>query len=416
MKGSKIPHLIGFAALGWLFLIGFQVKWLKDSRDLIEQQFDQKVTMALCAAVGSLDSTEIQPFACGSQVADSPVSLLEQALENPAEMRTMLSDSVLRKALDESMRFYDIHLPYEVSISEPNSGSCNPASPYCCPIAPFAGDNAAQLLVFFPGKNIYLLKKMWAMLASSVFILLFILLVFVLTIRALIRQKRISQFNIDFFNNMAHEFKTPLTNIRLAMKRLVAKHPNLQADPYVEIVANEDEKLAGQIEGVLNLAKLENGDYIMRKERINLQELLGEVIREMDLQIKEAQGEVDMPALENVEILGDPFHLSRVFRNLIDNSLKYTEQQPKINIRSEIRDAGVAIIVEDNGVGISKANREIVFDKFQRIGNEMRHDQKGFGLGLAYVKMIMEKHKGKVQIFGDMQQGSKFELFLPNNA
>ena len=113
--------------------------------------------------------------------------------------------------------------------------------------------------IAFPGKNAYLLRETWWMLAMSVFILLFVLLVFVLALRSLIHQRRISQWNIDFFNNMAHEFRTPLTNISLAMQRLVKRNPSLRDDPFVEVIRKEDTKLGAQIDRVLGIAALDHG-------------------------------------------------------------------------------------------------------------------------------------------------------------
>lgn len=252
------------------------------------------------------------------------------------------------------------------------------------------------------------------MLASSIFILLFILLVFVLALRALIFQKRMSQWNIDFFNNMAHEFKTPLTNIRLATQRLVKKNPSLADDPYINVVRNEDAKLGEQIERVLNMATLGKGSPYLKQQKLDLQNVINDVVDQMQLQIHASQAMVTIhPSEEIYQVEGDLFHLSNAFRNLIDNALKYNDTVPAIDIHFERRDENIAMIFKDNGIGIARKNRELIFNKFHRVPQGNRHDRKGFGIGLSYVKMIIEDHRGSIKALNKSQDGSQFELILP---
>ena len=416
MKGYKIPHLIALAAIGWIFLIVFQAKWLKDSHNMIEEQFDQKVTMAMCAAVNALDSSS--HVSCGLDIAAMDLFAIEQnpSTEVPIAPTANPSEAEIKKALVESMAFYDIHLPFEIQLGNKSSSThCDPSSPYCCTLTPFnTNHDQAQLTVFFPGKSRYIFKQMWMMLASSLFILLFILGVFVWTLRALIKQRRITRFNVDFFNNMAHEFNTPLTNIKLALTRLISKNPDLKNDPYLSIIRKEDHKLSEQVEGVLNLARVENGNYQIHKKPIQIHALLLEVVKDMKLKVNDMNASIIIdPTIQNITVNGDSFHLAHAFRNLIDNALKYCNNQPVIEIIGKEHGSGYSLIFKDNGIGISKAHKKLIFKKFQRIGNNDKHDQKGFGLGLAYVQMIMKRHKGWIDVKSDLKSGSTFELFIP---
>lgn len=413
MKGVKIPHLIAIAALCWLVLISIQAKWIMDSRNLIEEQFDQKVSLALAAAIESLDST--------TQVACSSGGyLFEEAICEPAPSGAFArvtdknDQDELYSAVGEALAFYDIDVDYRVTIGASTAPSCDVASPYCCAINPFESSDPAVVSIEFPGKNAYLFKKIWWMLATSIFILLFILGVFTLAVRALIHQKRISEWNVDFFNNMAHEFKTPLTNISLAMQRLVKRNPSLRDDPFVDVVRREDAKLGSQIDRVLSIAALDHGGPYLKRQKLDLGELLRSMIEDMQLSIQESNANVTLHLPnEEIWIMGDRFHLLHAFKNLVDNALKYTDDTPVIDIRLQRNGSSITLSFEDNGIGISPQNREMIFKKFHRIPSGNRHDRKGFGLGLSYVKTIIEDHKGTIRALKRQQQGSQFELTLP---
>ena len=169
-----------------------------------------------------------------------------------------------------------------------------------------------------------------------------------------------------------------------------------------------------QVERVLQIAQLENGEYALEKEEIELTNLIQNVVEDMKLAIQNKGGVVRLIGFEHPQkIYGDALHLSNVFRNLIDNALKYNDLNPEIAIAVEDRSKGILLKFSDNGLGISKTNQEMVFEKFQRVGAGNNHSRKGFGLGLCYVKMIIEKHCGTIKLFSELNKGSRFELYLP---
>jgi len=172
--------------------------------------------------------------------------------------------------------------------------------------------------------------------------------------------------------------------------------------------------LIQQVERVLHIARLDNGDYALKNEPLNVKTLLHDVIEEMQMQIEEKKAIVSLQHIPDAfEIIGDKQHLTNVFRNLIDNALKYSEHPPVIDISARSEKDGILISFQDNGIGIPVSKSRLIFEKFQRIQDGQLDDQKGFGLGLAYVKRIVELHKGFIQLDCAVSEGSRFNVFLP---
>lgn len=380
-----------------LALIFIQVQWMRQSKELLEEGFNNRVKMALCLGVESLnDNTKIEVTAsCAKIDGVNDFNINE-----------------LNESVERALTFYDINLPYDLRIE---SGCEIKCSKFSCSVSPLAEDlNERQVAITFPTKDSYFLGKMSFMLVSSILILLFVVGVLWFTVATLIRQQRITDINVDFFNNMAHEFRTPLTSIKLAMNLMVKKSPQLKDNNYLNIIQRESKKLHKQVESVLHLAKIESGEYELKKEPVELQQLINRTIECMEMQINAKNAIVNFEhQAGDWTVEADSFHLGNAFRNLIDNALKYNENQPVINIYIKKDTQGIHVTFEDNGIGISKQNQAMIFNKFQRVKNGNRHDTKGFGLGLAYVKMIIERHKGVINIFSELKTGSRFDLILP---
>ena len=407
IKWNRIKTLTIASALAMIALIALQSKWLLHSKNLIEEQFNQKVSMALSMAVAELGHGDI---IC-TVPTPTPQCLPEFAILPPAT--SQIEEQSLRKVLDRILPFFDMPLDYEVAIHD-QASACGVNSPSCCSMDMVAGFEDNFLNISFPNRTQYVLKEMGLMIGASIVILLFISTLFWLTIYYLIQQRTIGERNKDFFNNMAHEFKTPLTNMQLAIRLLNKKEQHLADNKYLTIVDKEIHKLSHQVERVLEVSNLENGAYQLRLEALNLSRLLQEVLEEMNIQIQEQQAHIQLTIPPNLSIMGDAFHLKNAFRNLIDNALKYSQEAPEIYISYQQKEAGIVLLFQDNGIGISKANQQIIFDKFQRIGTGDLHNQKGFGLGLAYVKKVIDLHQGFIKIVSDLGKGSRFDLFLPH--
>jgi len=272
------------------------------------------------------------------------------------------------------------------------------------------------LHVFFPNLDSYLFKNIWLLLVVSLIFILAIIFSFYYILRTVILQKKSSEIKNDFINNMTHELKTPISTISLACEAL--SDPELSSienvkNRYIGIINAENKRLALLVEEVLQSAVLDKGDFKLKKEALNLEELLNDVIDKFSIQVKEKEGNVLMDAEPNLMINADKNHFSNVIYNLLDNALKYTRAVPEIKISAKKTGEMVRIGVHDNGIGISAENVKKVFDRLYRVPTGNVHNVKGFGLGLSYVKIIAERHGGRVYVESQLGQGSVFYIELP---
>ena len=413
MHINKVRTIIIAAALGLMALVIFQLIWMQHSRNLIEEDFEQKVKMALCSAMDCLNGNN---KANGSSCAESGLSQTISAKANQllSDPEKLLQDSSLHLALVNALNYYGIDMKYEVEIVDQVESCAKVSDPYCCSIAPTIQADNQLLRISFPERGKYVRNKMGFVFIASMLIIAFIALVFLLSIYSLLRMKKMNQISKDFFNNMAHEFKTPLTNIGLANAMLQKRNKELQGNRFLGIVDRENAKLKNQIERVLHLAKMENGEYQLQKEPVNINQLLQQLIGEMDMVIQKHQAQVKLIGTDTQLLIeADPFHLSNAFRNIIENALLYSDDQPNLTIEVKASSTGVQLLFSDNGVGIKKDEQRLIFEKFHRVGTGNLHQQKGFGLGLYYVKMVVELHKGIIKIVSEINKGSRFDLFLP---
>ena len=402
MKHNKVSVLIGASTLAIIALVLIQVKWMQHSRDLIEEQFSHRVSLALCQAVSNLSETN----ACvGGSGTGCRAPGDKDDLTCGEQLTGLLQLGVFNAPLQQSLEFYGIELPYQTTIINKAYLTNDQLPPYTCSLCPM-GTETHVLNIEFQGKMAYILKEMGLMLLLSILILIFICTVFFLASYHLIKQQRISTRNVEFFNSMAHEIRTPLANIKLAMKLLSKSEAQLKNNKYVQVVQRESKQLMKQVESVLHLAKLEDGEYLLNLEMVDVGELLSKVLSEMDLQIKEKEASISLLVNGPIpQIRADRFHLSNVFRNIIDNALKYARERPQVQIQLNQSTDGVAIHFQDNGVGISKNDQEVIFSKFQRISSGHLLQPKGFGLGLSYVKKIIELHRGAIQLSSEVDKG-----------
>lgn len=276
-----------------------------------------------------------------------------------------------------------------------------------------------NLHLWFPNQEGYLIKTLWPFLLSSALLMITIILAFAYTIQTILRQKKVSEIKNDFINNITHELKTPISTISLACEALA--DPTMSASPvkvskFVKMIKDENKRLGVLVERVLRSAVLDRSEVEMSRDSINLHEIIEMAIRNIELQAKSKGGNIEKSLQAEIsDIIGDKIHLTNVVFNLLDNAVKYSGDTPTIKVTTHNSGTSIVIKVSDNGIGIKKEDQKRIFEKLFRVPTGNVHNIKGFGLGLSYVKAIIEKHHGTVSVQSEFGKGSTFTIQLPFN-
>lgn len=272
------------------------------------------------------------------------------------------------------------------------------------------------LFVQFPQQGRYVLSSIRNMLLLSILFSLIIISAFYYTIRLILNQKKLSEIKNDFVNNMTHELKTPIATNSLAIDALtnpLIKNDDEKFREYIRILKEENKKLNVHVERVLQMALLDKGSLPLSKKIFDVVPAIKSVIANYKLRVEEQKAEINLSTTsETIKVYGDEEHLQTVFSNLIDNALKYISEKCILSIHVFTRHGEVFITFKDNGIGIGREHHEKIFEKFYRAQGGNLHDVKGFGLGLSYVKSIVEAHQGAISVKSEIGMGSEFTVKL----
>ena len=414
MKQSRTKIFIVISSISLIILLVIQVNWILHTAKIKEDLFNEKANMVLSKTTEAIRSDE---QACKEIGAC--------AVENDEGVAAKLGKNEIHKIdslFKYYMKFYNFYIDYTFEVVKPKVKSNNENGfsnhIFNKPLQNLAGNNGVELKLIFPEKKQFIRAEMGTLFITSVILILVVFVLFWRTILSLLKEKKIWEHTTDFLNNMTHEFKTPLTNIALASKMLMKDSTNKQPDKikhYSEIILEENEKLNLQIEQVLSMTALERGEIPLQKMELDFHQLINDTLKCIGIQIENQQGNIKLNLLaETFVILGDKTHLTNALCNLIDNAIKYAKEKPDITIYTYNRGKFLVMEVSDNGIGIEKKYQKKVFDKFFRIPTGDIHNVKGFGLGLAYVKKIVEIHKGIIEIKSEPNKGTIFTISLPN--
>ncbi|MCG8476557.1 MAG: HAMP domain-containing histidine kinase [Cytophagales bacterium] len=276
----------------------------------------------------------------------------------------------------------------------------------------------SYLQVDFPNRNRFLFGKIWLRLFSSVLLILIILSAFAYSIYTIISQKKLSDIKNDFINNMTHELKTPISTISLACEAMndrEMRQVESIMNRYLGIIKEENRRLGTQVEKVLQIAALEKKNFNLNFERLDVHKLILKSIEGVRLRVENEKGKIDLllnAPKHHMEI--DRLHLTNIIDNILDNAVKYCwNRSPHIVLSTESAEEGIIIRIADNGIGMSRETVRHIFEKFYRVPSGNIHNVKGFGLGLAYVKMMVDAMSGSVKVFSALDEGTTFEIFLP---
>lgn len=278
-------------------------------------------------------------------------------------------------------------------------------------------ENPDYLMVYFPHKTRFLLRQTAGMILISLILIIIIVMLFIYVIKVIVWQNRLSEMKTDFINNMTHEIKTPIATISLACEAMNdpdVKSSETLAANYLKIIGDENQRLGGIVEKILQNAIIEKEDFRLKREKVNVNEIINHVIHTHGMHIEVKDGKIIKSfQADRPFVFADKWHLTNAISNLVDNATKYSPRKPQIEIITGNYGEGVTISVIDSGIGISKEDQKKIFDKLYRVPTGNIHDVKGFGLGLSYVKTIVERHGGKITVESELKKGSRFTLYLP---
>jgi two-component system, OmpR family, phosphate regulon sensor histidine kinase PhoR len=419
VKNSSVRLIVILAILSIVGITITQLYWLRRAFDLKEAEFERTVNVALFNVANQIFEINDMPSPAMNPVkqvstnyfivmvnGEVDASLLEFLLRSEFERRNILVDFEygVYDCSSEKMKYGD-YIPLQTTKDQITTKKLPAWNHY-----------AYYFGVQFPNREAHLMNQMGIWSFSSV-VLLMVIIFFGYTLFIILKQKRLSEIQKDFINNMTHEFKTPISTIAVSTE--VLKDPNIVNQPerllnYTTIIEKENTRLRQQVERVLQMARLDKEDIGLKKEVVDVHFLIREAIKNTSTALHEKNGSItcELNATQS-NIEADKLHLTNVLYNLIDNGIKYCKSAPHIVIRTGDANKQLSIEIEDNGIGISGENQKRVFQKFYRVPTGNVHDVKGFGIGLNYVKSIIEAHKGNINLQSELGKGSTFNICLP---
>ena len=379
----------------------------------------------------SLDSVEIFQPDISKRAQQKGNRLKRIANKAISEFETWddrrIDEVQLRQVLEEELLNRNIPIPFEYAIFEDSTFiNDNPVTDslrlreteYRVKLYPNdIFQKNMQLALFFPGRERHVYRSLnWLLLASFLFSLI-ILLTFGLSVFYILRQKKISEMKSDFINNMTHEFKTPIATISVATDSIT--NEKVVNDPeriryFAGMIKKENLRMNRQVEDILTIARLDQKDFEFKWEAIDVHELIDDAIQGIKIQIEKRNGKIETSfAALNSVITTDKIHCTNIIYNLLDNANKYSAHSPQIIITTTNKNNGVLISVKDKGIGMTKAVQSKIFERFYRQTTGNIHNVKGFGLGLNYVKAVLEANHGTITVQSEPGKGSRFDVFLP---
>ena len=423
MNRKTIRTIIFLAIFSLIGIIATQMFWVKNAYNIQEERFNDRVHVALTSVTHELlnihnDKSElINPV---KQVASNYYTVMINDTVNPYLLETLLRNEFVKRNINIDFEYviYDcftdsIVFGDYISLGKNEKDNLQSKS------YNMKWDKDGHYFgIFFPSKETYILSKMGIWIFSSSIILL-IIIFFAYTINVILKQKRLSEIKNDFINNITHEFKTPISTISLSadvlLKSNIIDEP-LRLANYANIIKEENNRLKNQVDKVLQLATLDKDKLKLEDENIDLHQLIITSIKSFGLIVRQKEGEITCNLnAKNHSFFGDKIHITNTLHNLIDNAIKYSASKPKVVIETHDHNGFIEISVKDNGIGIPKESQNQIFDKFYRTPTGNVHDIKGFGLGLNYVKTIVEAYSGSVKLISKENEGSTFVVKLPLN-
>lgn len=435
-----------------LFMVSDRMERVEKLQNLKEHEAGRRLIGRLDTLRGALDPSTLQGSAPRDISAMDPVGMVSLAGEHMGEeeqeafiadlVRSILAadpgrrleerldpgllDSLLTKEmLDSGIEgvvpygvFSENGVPILLSDSVPGTAAKLARSPFRerlyrhDPTGPYH-----YLHVLVPGQKRSMLRDMAPMLLAAILLILVVALVFMRTLRIILYQKRLGDIRTDLVNNLTHELKTPISTIGLACEALM--DPSLpktedQMRSYTAMIRDENKRLGALVENVLQSAVQDSGKMVLKRVQLDLHTLVQDVVRSSSMQVSRRNGVIELDLKAEIHhVSGDRIHLTNLLYNLIDNAVKYCDREPRIRIGTTSDNTGIWLTVADNGIGIAPSEQNKVFDRLYRVPTGNVHNAKGFGLGLSYVRAVVERHGGRIRLESAPGKGSAFHIHLP---
>jgi two-component system phosphate regulon sensor histidine kinase PhoR len=472
-KLQNIKWLPVLMALSILAIAAFQFYWLQKAYEREERSLERQTNMAFMETVGALQASKLKLDRVADTAKGPRIFVEKNSLGKPIRIKTLdqkmvgimnvmmqkIKDStrqtVLYKhhaddslrvfkeltgrkdrlvqflfdvdSLQDSIRVKELSVAYEKRLNEQNLDI-----PFTIRRVPTHESkervfNEVTLGFLHPityrldlgNTTGFLLKRIGAPILFSIFLLGFTILSFSILYRNVLRQRRLADIKNEFISNITHELKTPIATVSVAIEALRSYNANMDPQKtreYLDISANELQRLSLLVDKVLKLSMFEKKEIELKYETLDMKDLVQEVTSSMRLQFEKHHAQVDVRAQEDTRLEGDRLHLVSVIFNLLDNALKYSSDQPRIHIDISSTGNKLLLTISDSGIGIPAEYQNRIFEKFFRVPTGNLHNAKGYGLGLSYVAHVIKRHHGSIRVESIEGNGSKFVIALPKHA
>ena len=431
------PIITILILLSLLGLIFFQILWIKSAKDIKDTQVEYNIVQSVyyAASILTQDKNTLMPMAKKNDLL-FPGDKLQLQYFKPSVIKRFSKEEI-SDVIRMGFNKYNLqNYPFEFNV---RTNAINGDMIYSnnffkyyedtnnlrhvFALEPPSGSNFENLVseellsVIVPNQKSLVWKEMiWFILGSILFTLI-ITTAFFITIRTLLKQKKLSEIKSDFINNMTHEFKTPLATISLAVDALknekVAGNKE-KTNYFTGIIKEENKRMNKQVETILQAALLDKQEVQLNLKKLAAHDLIVSALNNINLQVEEKNGklEVEMGAEKDL-VLADEVHFTNLINNLLDNAVKYSKENLHIKLSTKNAGNQLKIIIEDNGIGMNKETLNRIFEKFYRAHTGNVHNVKGFGLGLSYVKTMVDAHHGTIKAESVLGKGSSFCITIP---
>ncbi|HNW49724.1 MAG TPA: HAMP domain-containing sensor histidine kinase [Prolixibacteraceae bacterium] len=408
-KDNRQRYLAILTFIALIVLLAVQVYWLFKVARLEEENFNQQVNKALIEARLEIGNTvskcsDMKNYLCGHPCQ---YAVKQQKIEE--------LDNIIKSKLN----LYHIDLEYTFNITDSalrkNPSKIFGSKCYLQSLNGMLEKDGIQIRLQFPDRNKFLLAQLKGAFLLAFLAVIFVMVSFIITFTMFKKERMMGRQTSDFINNMVHEFQTPLSNIRLATSLIRKKEKSIHDEKileYLTVIQNENSRLEKHVDEILKVTC--NSNNHINTEEVDVHSIIASTVAEFSTRLESEKGKIELKLTASKHtIQAAPDHIKLIISNLIDNAIKYSEVAPHIVISSESTTNELIIKVKDNGIGIDKKEIGNIFEKYYRVSTGDVHNVKGFGLGLTYVKKLVEQYAGKIEVLSSKNAGTTFIICLP---